>query len=318
MPSRTASVRRMTAVRGRISPGRRRQRRRWPLWLASIVAAASLVTAAGWFGLQAWPVKTAETVSLQVKTLENALQAESWVVREERVYTAASAGQVSHVVAEGERARVGSPVVKIGGQPMPTDASGTVSYVTDGLESTLTPAQAGKWKPSVLKALPSPTSTQLAEGPVAAGQPVFRLITGFEQSLVVVLPLEKTPVLSPGGKLAVRLGTSTQELAATVAQRVVEGEEVLLHLKVQSSPPELATSRRVQVTLIFSAQSGKAVPRTAIDVRKGLQGVWVVQGINRSFVPVRVTGGNDQDVLLETDLPPGTQILKQAPLDLAL
>ena len=315
MPSRGASVRRITAVRGRLAPGRRRPRRFWPAWLGGALAALALSTG-GWLCLKLWPIPAGETVSLQIKTLEEAVPARAWVVREEKLFTAPWAGQVSHLAPEGQRARVGAGVVSIGGQTVQTDVAGIVSYQTDGLESVLAPAQAGRWTPSWLQSLPASASARLVEGPVAAGQPVFKIITDFSPGLVLALPAAQAPVLGPGAELTVRLGAAGKEVAATVEKRVAEGDAVLLHLKVQSIPPELVSARQVDLTLVLGVQTGKAVPRSAIDVRQGRQGVWQVQGSARSFVPVVVTGGNDREVILETDLPPGTVILKQAPLDL--
>jgi len=192
------------------------------------------------------------------------------------------------------------------------DVAGVLVYETDGLEALLSPARAPEWKPSDLQNL-SVEPRRTGES-VKAGDPLLKVVDNLSISLVALLPEADLPQVSAGGRLQLRFpGSERESVAARIATRSDESGEVLLHLTAPVLPEELTHLRRVRTTLVFARYEGKIVPRTAIDVRGGLQGVWVAEGNSEQFYPAKVLGGSLEQVALETNIPEGARILAQAP-----
>jgi putative membrane fusion protein len=192
------------------------------------------------------------------------------------------------------------------------DMAGLLTYQLDGLESALSPARAKDWKPSTVKALTA--QLQAIPDVVAKGDPVLKVVDNLSLTLIAVVP--DAVVARLGGEKQVSLRFAGREgppVVAQISRQVSEGGEVLLVLTAPVFPEELAQQRNFRATVVLGGASGLLVPRTAIDVRGGLQGVWVVAGTERTFHPARVLGGNDNVVALETDLTVGTRVLATAP-----
>ncbi|HEY3365594.1 MAG TPA: HlyD family efflux transporter periplasmic adaptor subunit [Symbiobacteriaceae bacterium] len=217
--------------------------------------------------------------------------------------------------APGPAPRPASPVRSAGGAvQVISDVAGLLTYQTDGLEEALNPDSIGSWKPSWFKRLTAPNPDRTGVGNTQSGAPVFKVADSLSLGLVTVVPRSAAPALADDDRVQLRIDeVPGRTVAARVTRHVVEGDELLLYLTASESPEELATLRRVRATLVFAIHNGKIAPRTAVDVRAGVQGVWVKQGDATHFKPVTVLGGNETRVALETDLPPGTRILKVAP-----
>jgi putative membrane fusion protein len=400
------------AVRRRLhSP--RPVRGRWRVWLAAGVAACAL---AGWvYAYRIWPAAAAAaaTVALKNGTVEEAVLTDALVIRQEQLVRAPVSGTVIRLVPEGQRVRVGAPVVQIvsgvaaadgaapapatqqeppaagdlaeafdqynvriyqlargvneargrgdsaeaarlqteldatarsqwelarqlngspGTPPSPAPASepppagakvaevpagmaGMLVYQADGLEEALNPSASAQWKPSWFRTRGVPVLRRTGEGTVTAGDPLFKVVDNLTVGLLLVVPAEAVATLPTDGEVQLRFTGRDGLTSARIARRVQEGSEVLLHLIAPVLPEELAGRRKVQVSLVLAARTGSVVPRSAVDVRGGLQGVWVWEGKEPQFHPAPVIGGNQQEVVLETDLPIGTRVVREAPTD---
>ncbi|HYG59214.1 MAG TPA: HlyD family efflux transporter periplasmic adaptor subunit [Symbiobacteriaceae bacterium] len=393
--------RHLRAVRRTIAepqPPRRSWRRLLLGALAGVIVAG---TGTVWYLLRPAP---ADTVVLAAGSVELALDVDAYVIRKERVYTAPASGAVQRLAADGQRVRVGSPVVRIlpegslptpaaaaqpqggqsgtrrqidllseeiyraalalnqakwagdtaeadriqgdldqlsarqlalaaslgrtteviavtpapapppaaGGQEVTVDVAGVLIFETDGLEAQLSPAQADEWTAAALKSLavvPRRTGDS-----TRAGEPLFKVVDNLSLSLLAVVPEAALPPISAETRLQLRItGREGETVTARITRRAGDAGEVLLQLSAPVFPEELTQRRRVRTTLVFASYEGKVVPRTAVDVRDGRQGVWVVERGARRFHPVKVLGGNSHEVALETDLAPGARILRQAP-----
>lgn len=200
-----------------------------------------------------------------------------------------------------------------GGARVVVDAAGVLVYQTDGLEEALNPAGTGKWTPSWFRTL-APNLRRTGEGQVSTGDSLFKVVDNLSLGLVTVVPASELAGLPPDTPLVLRFpGRDGRPVNARIARREQEGDQVLLHLTAPVFPEELTQLRRVRVTLVFGSYSGKVVPRSAIDVRDGRQGIWVDDGGEFVFRPVRVLGGNSEQVAMETAVPPGVRVLRQAP-----
>ncbi|HWI63713.1 MAG TPA: HlyD family efflux transporter periplasmic adaptor subunit [Symbiobacteriaceae bacterium] len=190
--------------------------------------------------------------------------------------------------------------------------SGLVVYQTDGLESRLAVGQEKEWKPSFMSSLSA--VPRVTGELVAKGDPVLKVVDNLTFSLVAVVPEAALKYLGDTDRVSIRFtGREGPPVAARITRQVREGSEVLLVLSAPVFPEELVHQRRFRATLLMGTYEGLVVPRTAIDVRDGLQGVWVLEGIETRFHPVRVLGGNDELLALETDLSVGVRVLQQAP-----
>lgn len=190
--------------------------------------------------------------------------------------------------------------------------SGVVIYQTDGLEGVLAAAQAETWTPGSISALSGePRAT--AET-VAKGDPVFKIVDNLSATLLAVVPEAMLSQLGDTNVVTLRFeGREGPPVAVRILKQVRENGQVLLVMNAPVFPEDLVHQRRFRATLVMGRHEGIMVPRTALDVRDGLQGVWVVEGAGTRFHPVRVLGGTDDLLALETDLKLGIRILKQAP-----
>ncbi|MDB4894894.1 MAG: hypothetical protein JWN15_1156 [Firmicutes bacterium] len=393
----------------------------WRTWLIAGLTAGGFAGAL-FLGYRLWPSPAVTaTVPLKHGTVEQSVLTNALVVRREQVVTAPIAGGVSQLVAEGERVRVGTPVVRIGpggasaaaaaaGAAVPgtepgglaaaerdalaetvrqldarlyqlavsrsqakakgdaaeatrlqaeldataarqtdvvrqlnggavspapgatappggalaatvpmrdgtvtAETAGVLIYHVDGLEEALSPSGADAWRPSWFRTLAVPLLRNTGAGQVAAGAPLFKIVDNISPGLVLVVPADIVAGLPAGSWVQIRLTGRDGLLPAKITGMVPEGSDVLLHLSAPAFPEELIGRRKLQLSLVLADYTGKVVPRSAVDVRDGLQGVWIWDGKQPEFRPAPVIGGNEQEVVLETDLPDATRILRTAP-----
>lgn len=193
------------------------------------------------------------------------------------------------------------------------EGSGVLVYQLDGLEQALSGAAAADWNPAWFRRL-APAPRRIGQGNVAKGAPVFKVVDNLSLGLLLVVPEASLARLASDGELQLRFpGRSAQPVSGRVVRRVAEKGEALLQISAGVVPEELTELRRVRVTLVMASETGMIAPRSSIDVRDGQQGVWAEIGRDYAFYPVRVTGGTNEHVALETALPVGTRILRQAP-----
>jgi putative membrane fusion protein len=198
-----------------------------------------------------------------------------------------------------------------GGTDVTVDTAGIMVYQTDGLEALLTPGQTESWTPSWFRTLAGEPRKPGDE--VAAGEPIFKVVDNLGLNVLAVVPASLLQSHS-SDRVTLRFeGLESPPVVTRIASRHAQGDEVLLVLTAPVFPAELTWNRRVKATLVFGSYSGLVVPRSSIDVRDGRQGVWVVDGSRESFRPVRVLGGNAQEVALEADLVPGLTVRLEAP-----
>jgi putative membrane fusion protein len=191
-------------------------------------------------------------------------------------------------------------------------ASGIVIYQTDGLEGQLAIDKVDQWTPAAISALSGePRATTET---VAKGDPVFKIVDNLSATLLAVVPEGILSQMGAADVVTIRFdGREGPPIAVRIIKQVRQNGEVLLVMNAPVFPEDLVHQRRFRATIIMGRHEGIMIPRTALDVRDGLQGVWVVEGAGTRFHPVRVLGGTDEQLALETDLKLGIRILKQAP-----
>jgi putative membrane fusion protein len=197
--------------------------------------------------------------------------------------------------------------------PVIATAAGVAVFSVDGLEQAAAPAAVPILTPAMVQAF-QPAIRPVGEGPVAAGQPLFKIVETSGVWVALVFPREWAGHLTVDSVLEVNLPEfADQRLSLRVRRIAEEGGSVLLVLTPEQVPAELIASRRPLLRLVFEEYTGLVVPVTALD-RSGPQpGVWVDEGGRSRFHPVRIAGQNETMAALETDLPEGTAVLTAPP-----
>lgn len=296
---------------------RRPPRRPWRAAFFVVLAGAVLI-GAGQVYRRGGPGEIPQTVPVRHGTVEVSVDTDVLIVRAERVYQAPAAGPVERLAKEGERVRAGTPVVRLSGAgEVSAAASGLVFYQLDGLEGLLDPAESGRWEPGWFKGLPVPEPRPASEGRVGQGQPLFKVVDNFGQALLAMVNMETLPLVDEGAQVAIRFpGRGGAVAEGKVARLWRDGHGALVYLTAPLFPQGLDGVRKARVTLVFDSITGTVVPRSAIDVRGGRQGVWVLEGTRPVFLPGKVVGGNAAEVVLEAPLLPGARVVRIAPTDM--
>lgn len=269
-------------------------------------------------GAGAWivyvqPTLVVETVAAEQGEIRLATTVDAVVLREEALVKAPASGSLSQLVANGKRVRTGTAIAKVGGTELTPELPGNVAWEVDGLESVTLEALK-EATPAWFSSLPQPQPRQIADGAsVQEGEPVGRLVVGSERALVAVVPAAVIPARWDPARLVVAIPAQNWKGSGESVTWKGEGAERLLILKDRNLPEGLGAVRKVRLELTFASYKGTIVPRTAIDVREGKQGVWVVKGGQRSFVPGAVVGGDGTMVAMNLTVDNGAQVLKVAP-----
>lgn len=198
-----------------------------------------------------------------------------------------------------------------------TPVSGVVLYQTDGLETVLTPEAVAGWGPAALYTLPYPDTREIADGPVAAGDPLFKLVDDLTVEMLLLVPAdsltEAQQAALTGQEVELQVAGRDLPLTARVLRVAADGQDLLIHLESPLPSSDALRLRRMRVSVLLAEYEGVILPRTAIDVEDGRTGVWVAQRGGYRFVPVRVLGGTADEVAVEGDLPPDAQVLTAPP-----
>ncbi|MFO7274639.1 MAG: HlyD family efflux transporter periplasmic adaptor subunit [Bacillota bacterium] len=301
-----------------------RRRRRWPLLLFALTALGA--------GLYLWKPVTLPAVAraepeplagVREGVLRVTVEADAVLVRREQVVRAPQAGALRRIAAEGARVRVGGQVAAFtpaGGaaeQVITSPVSGVVLYQTDGLEGILTPEAVADWGPADFYALPLPALSETPDGPVAEGEPLFKLVDDLRVDMLLLVSAgslsQAQQAALPGRELELRVSGRDLPVTARVLRIAAQGPDLLIHLESPLPSPEALRLRRMRVSLLVAEYEGVILPRAAVDVEEGRTGVWVAGRGGYRFVPVRVLGGTADEVAAEADLPPDAQVLTDPP-----
>lgn len=290
------------------------RRLRW-LWLLLLLLLLGAGGAGAWY-VYVQPALAIETVAAEQGEIRLATTVDAIVLREELLLTAPAGGSLTQLVTDGKRVRTGTAIATVGGAELTPALPGNVAWAVDGLEG-VTVAALKEATPAWFAGLPQPEPRQIADGAaVAAGDPVGRLVVGSDRALVAVVPTAVLPARWDPKQLAVAIPSQNWKGSGGAAEWKGEGAERLLILQDRELPESLGTVRKVRLELTFASYKGTIVPRTAVDVRDGKQGVWVVKGGQRSFVPGAVVGGDGTTVAMNLTVDSGAKVLKVAPSDL--
>lgn len=197
--------------------------------------------------------------------------------------------------------------------PIEASAAGIVIYSVDGLEEVATPGAVPALTPTLVRSF-HPSRHSAPEGPVAPGQPLFKIVDNVSLLLAVVLPKENTTELSEDSVLPMRLQEYGGKVISFRIERLVaEGDSVLLVMVPETFPDELITARRPTVRLITWQYEGLVAPVAAVDWSRSQPGIYVQEGRSVTFVPIKVLGQNETHIAFEADIREGASVLAEVP-----
>ncbi len=138
--------------------------------------------------------------------------------------------------------------------------SGIVSYRVDGHESVLTPASFENITKELLEDLNLKTG-QI----IATNDQQGKVINNFECYIATVMMTDAALNAEVGQKVKIRL-SNKDEVEATISYKsdIINGEEVILVLKITSKVEDLISYRKISFDIIWWSDTGLKVPNSAI------------------------------------------------------
>ncbi|MBQ8562395.1 MAG: hypothetical protein IJ443_00715 [Firmicutes bacterium] len=248
-----------------------------------------------------------ETYTAEYGTLQVTDDATCLFVRNEKTYTAKSAGSVDRVVKSGRLMRSGAHIVDVGSTAYYSDMRGIISYYYDGLETAYTPETMTTITSAALsreKEEANPVK-KAASGEAAAGDVVYKVVDNQKWYLLCWLKQDAIGKYRQGGTVIVDFkdggkdGESTQ-LQMYIDALVPQGGETMLILSCNRHYKDFARYRTRECRLIASRTSGIFLETDSIVEKDGQKGVYVVDKLgNYNFTPVQILG-QDGDVTVVT------------------
>ena len=302
--------------------GRRRRHRQpsrvvrpWGKWvglgLALLLAMGAVGSLAFFWARDALLPRLVRVVEARPGKLETVVSARAAVLHEEWVLTAPAAGVVHLLVGEGQRVRLGTPVLAVNDIEVKAPGPGLVSLVVDGTERRLV-VPAGESPPAsqVLALKPEPRRTQEGQM-VTAGQPLARLIDNRQTRLCVALPPAEVQALAERTRVVVRFPDWQSEELAMKPVAVSPGDDRTygtLTMVAQDWPEEIGQVHVVGVELVKERYAGLVIPSGCLVERGGRTGVYLVKKTLAEWVAVEVVGQKEGKTAV-SGIPEGSQVI---------
>ena len=246
-----------------------------------------------------------ETYRVEYGTLEISDEIDFLLVRDERVHTADSSGQVDRVIDAGRLMRKNSRIVTVGGTSYYSQTRGVISYVYDGLETVYTPENMEDITDEALE-----TRTEEGEekypvkdcvsGSASKGEPIFKVVDNKTWYLVCWLPVKESGDFRAGNRVTVRMddGTELEMKVHQVSQQQMYQNQIIL--SCDRHYERFAEIRTGTGTLIKSSTSGLLLETDSIAELDGQKGVYVVSTTGtEKFVPVKVLKTKDNVTVVD-------------------
>lgn len=160
-------------------------------------------------------------------------------------------------------------------------ASGLFSAVTDGYETTLTPALLETMTPSQLAGVSMDHS--LASN-------VGKMIYGSTWYYAANMDEKTAAAYKPGTTVTLRFVKELDRNLTMTVHRVSDSEngQKLVVLSCEKYLPEVTLLRRLSANIIHESYSGIRVPTEALRVENGVRGVYCLVGMQTVFKPVDI------------------------------
>lgn len=250
------------------------------------------------------------TYSAEYGELKTYDETEMFFVRNETVYTAASAGTVNRLAEEGRLVRGNTTVIEVSGsgssdteryadildrlgkaavstESFVAEDGGVISYYADGYEGELTPETMGNKSYDYYQALSQESVKELSDGKIAKGDPVYKIIDKSKWYATAFVPDASKDRYSEGKSVDVQLGDINIPMTVTAVKD--EGDMVRLTMETTRYYEKYGGLRRASVTIVTADAAGLVIENASMVEEDGVRGVYVKDKKNRyEFTPVNV------------------------------
>ncbi|MDD2433025.1 MAG: HlyD family efflux transporter periplasmic adaptor subunit [Clostridia bacterium] len=240
-----------------------------------------------------------EVVQAKVSELEDALEGEFIVLRQERVITASCKGYFIKVKNEGERVAkdtvlgylekvAGTSLEKKSSLPIKASAAGLISYEIDGMESICTPEMWRQLDLGKLEAFLQTVETSLTqkddeanlkrEGGVEAGEGICKIVNNLDCCYFYWVGVGAYPEkIKKGGKIRIRLegnqGLVLNGLVTDLSRQTGKYGILIEILNLGNLNPR----RQEKGEIVVQSYKGVVLPEKVLVEKDGQDGVYLFQ-----------------------------------------
>lgn len=250
-----------------------------------------------------------------------------YIIRDEKVYTAAADSKVKRLAKEDTLYKSGNQAVSLtpstpqdeenenkyravmgllGKNVTPTDdgiakAAGYISYKIDGYEARLTPDNIEDIKMSEYKAMKTSLLTDTVKGQCYAGDPIYKVTNNGKWYMVFFVDIEDMYKYVEGRSVQVTLGDITEK---AYINEVTEGVHVArVVLKCGFMYDGWLTDREVDARITTVSAKGLRLETKSIVERDGVKGVLVKDKLgNYTFKRVSIKADDGKTCVAYQDL----------------
>ena len=175
-------------------------------------------------------------------------------------------------------------------------ASGMFSSYLDGYETILS-------HDSLLGLLPEELAEFSQITPLSAEGSLGKLVTNPVWCMAATLPGEYADILAPGQDASVYFDSISQSLDMEVESiGEIQDGQVVVVFRSSRDEHEAGELRRENCRIILKSREGILIPKEALRVYEGENGVFVSSGYNAVFRPVKILAENETYYLVRPDL----------------
>lgn len=250
-----------------------------------------------------------------------------YVLRDETVYTAASASDIKRIAKEGTLYPANTQVLEIapgetastenenqykavlsllGDDVKPTadgmvGSAGYISYSVDGYEARLNPKNIKDIKKSEYDAINVSLKTDTVKGQCTIGDPLFKMTKNGKWYLVFFVDIDNTFRYEEGDTVDITIGDVTEQ---AYISEVTEGVHVSrIVLKCGFFYKDCLKDRKVNATVTTASAKGLKLETKSVVERDGNKGVLVKDKLgNYTFTRVALKADNGKECIAYQDL----------------
>ncbi|MHB1127857.1 MAG: HlyD family efflux transporter periplasmic adaptor subunit [Bacillota bacterium] len=254
--------------------------------------------------------------------LEEVVPLDGIIIKGETVLTAPVTGDLYTVVPEGKRVRVGEVLVRVRalgttgeteGQDFPVVApvTGMVSYHFDGLEHVLSPYILDELDMEKIDQIVSqPGQKSAAKSTVKKGEILVKIVDNIGGLEIYATPDRGvlTRQLKVGQNVELRVVGLENTIKAQVKNVQDTPEKWRVLFVTSEFLPQALTDRQIHLEMVAHRLSGIILPRQALAVEDGKDGVYVVTTRGIRWREIQQVGIIGDQVAVE-GIPEGTRVV---------
>ena len=220
------------------------------------------------------------------------------IVRDETVFYSQDSGDVKHSRNQGDRLRIGTKVLSVGGSNYTTQAGGILSYFYDGLEDTINSKDISSITESIFETLDSKDSENgqqrkyevrtCSEGSTKKDEPLYKLVTGNVWYIVSWLSNEEAVDYAEGNDVLVMFPDG-KEILGTVYAIQQQQDKLKLIISCDKYYEYFDKYRDVSCKITAYTENGIIIENSSITEIDGQKGVYVINKQGKHvFTPIYI------------------------------